>query len=173
MQKARPEDSESLTEMAQRAYRQHFSYLWTAEGLENYLTTAYQPDLFEKAIREDDNSMIWLAIQQEQLCGYLMYYRRKKLPGAEAEGGYINRIYLLDHCGGQGIGSQLMKMAIQQGLEDDVPYLWLEVMQSNAASIAFYQKQGFSFRGETAFTQLPMRTVELSRMWWMVKELAV
>lgn len=167
---AEVDDTYALAGMAQLAYRQHFSYLWTAEGLERYLDLAYQPSLFEKTIR-DDHTTIWLAQDQSHICGYLMYHHQKRLPGIAVTGGYINRIYLLEHCSGLGIGSRLMKHATNQGTKDGVPYLWLEVMQSNPSSITFYQKHGFDFRGETAFTQLPMRTEELSRMWWMVKSL--
>lgn len=167
---AQTDDICALTEMAQLAYRQHFSYLWTAEGLEQYLAQAYQPSLFEKTIR-DEHTTIWLALQQSDICGYLMYHRQKRLPGFDMAGGYINRIYLLEHCSGLGIGSRLLQQAAGQGLEDEVPYLWLEVMQSNKSSIAFYQKHGFDLRGATAFTQLPMRTPALSKMCWMVRPL--
>ncbi|MCB0628722.1 MAG: GNAT family N-acetyltransferase [Lewinella sp.] len=170
IRKARPEDSGALAEMGQLAYRQHFSYLWTEEGLERYLENAYQPDFFEKTIR-DENAVIWLALLESQICGYLIYHRSKSLSQAGNNGGYINRIYLLDHCAGMGLGSRLLHLAVDQGKADQKDYLWLEVMQSNEESIAFYQKQGFDFRGATAFTRFPMRTEALSRMWWMVKVL--
>ena len=163
------DDIPLLCEMGKRAYRQHFSYLWTPDGLEHYLTRAYHPNVFQDALA-DDNAIIWLVQNQQELCGFLMYYRRKRLPGLAGSGGYINRIYLLESCAGRGLGSRLMGLALEQVRNDGCSYLWLEAMQSSTDTIRFYQKHGFKIHGATAYTQLPMRNTELAKMWWMTRQ---
>ncbi len=165
---ALPEDCSLLSQLGKKAYRQHFTYLWTPEGLEAFFDFAYTPEYF-RAVLQDDNAIIWLLEHESQAVGYLMYYRRKRLPGQETAGGYVNRIYLLESCLGKGLGGQLLNRAFEQAQRDRCPYIWLESMQSSAESIRFYQKFGFEICGETAYTAVAMRSPELSKMWYLMK----
>lgn len=165
---ARSTEYTILAELGRRAYRQHFTHLWTPAGMDRYLDQAYTADFFASALQSEEIK-IWLAESGGRPCGYLMYHRRKALPGRADEGGCIHRIYLLAGCGGQGLGSRLMACVLRQAQQDGVPYVWLESMQSSEQSIRFYQKHGFEIYGETAFTQMQMRTPELARMWWMYR----
>jgi GNAT superfamily N-acetyltransferase len=170
IRRAVPEDSPLLASLGKQAYRQHFTYLWTPEGLEAYFEIAYTPQIFRRTI-EDRNALVWLLEYEEQAAGYLMYFRRKRLPAQQQEGGYLNRIYLLDHCVGKGLGRQLMQCAIDQAYRDQVPFVWLESMQSSEQTIRFYERSGFVICGDAVFTKVPMRTPELARMWYLKRDL--
>ena len=166
IRQAVPEDHELLSQLGKTAYRQHFTYLWTSEGLDAYLDFAYAPDHFQSVLA-DQNAVIWVLEYAGQPVGYLMYFKLKALPGQEEAGAYINRIYLLDVGTGKGLGSQLMQYAIDRARQDGRPYVWLESMQSSVDTIRFYQKHGFEICGELSFTRIPMRTPELAKMWYM------
>lgn len=170
IRRAVPSDSRLLSDLGKTAYRQHFTYLWTNQGLEQFFDLLYTPAYFEEILR-DDSVVIWVAETAGRAIGYLIYYCNKKLPDWNETGGYINRIYLLRGYNGQGIGSRLMDCAVERAGRDGVSYLWLESMQSSEASIRFYQKHGFEICGATAFTQVPMRTRELAKMWYMYRKL--
>ncbi|PHN03494.1 GNAT family N-acetyltransferase [Flavilitoribacter nigricans] len=170
IRRAVPEDCHLLSRLGMEAYRQHFTYLWTPEGLDRFFASAYTPEFFRDTL-EDENGMIWLVEEEGQPLGYLMYFRKEKLPGREQKGGYVNRIYLLQRAMGKGAGSRLMSCALQQARRDGCTYLWLESMQSSTESIQFYQKHGFEISGATAYTKVAMRDPELAKMWYMVKDL--
>lgn len=168
IRQALPGDCTLLSQLGKKAYRQHFTYLWTPAGLESFFALAYTPEHF-RSVLQDKNAIIWLLEQDSHAVGYLMYFRRKRLPGQPEEGGYVNRIYLLEECMGKGLGGQLLSQAFDQARRDECPYVWLESMQSSTQSIRFYQKNGFEICGDTAYTEVAMRTPELSKMWYMMK----
>lgn len=166
IRRATPEDCFLLSRLGQKAYRQHFTYLWTPEGLDQFFQLAYTPNFF-RTVLLDDNAIVWLAEKNNQGVGYLMYYRSRRLPGEVAAGGYINRIYLIKEANGLGLGSQLMTFALEQARHDHKAYVWLESMQSSERAITFYQKHGFQICGATTFTKIKMREPDLAKMWYL------
>lgn len=163
------EDAAALQKMAVSAYHEHFRYLWTAEGLENYLNGHYDLATFLSFI-EDKNRNTFLATVDHQIAGFLIDHQGKNL-GNEQKGYYIHRIYLLAAYARHGIGKQLMEKGYQQAKRLGKKYLWLEVMQSSTASIGFYKKRGFQIVQEAHFDLLPMRTPQLEKMFIMKKEI--
>lgn len=176
IRRAQADDVDILVDLCQRTYRQHFTYLWAPANLKAYLEKAYSAPAILACLKAAD-CQIWLAEAEGEPLGYLMLQARKRLPGAEktdseAAGAYLQRIYVLAEHAGRGVGSRMMKHAVNLAEATNHPYLWLQVMQSSYRSIAFYRHHGFQIAGETIFDQFPMRTEELSKMYQMKKELS-
>ncbi|MBX2876249.1 MAG: GNAT family N-acetyltransferase [Saprospiraceae bacterium] len=160
-------DVPALQQMAERSYHQHFTYLWTPEGLQAYLEHYYDLKTFYDFIEASDRQ-VYLAFYRGQIAGYLVVQTQKNWKD-QSSGCYIHRIYLLSEFAGQGIGSLLMGKAEELARLSASNYLWLEVMQSSINSIAFYQKKGFEIVSLSYFDILPMKTEALAEMWIMQK----
>lgn len=67
------------------------------------------------------------------------------LPGSDPEGGdlELKRIYLLSRFHGSGLGTELMRQALQFARKQEAGRLLLGVYVGNTRAIAFYRKQGF------------------------------
>ena len=162
-------DVPALQAMAVQSYHQHFTYLWTTEGLEAYLDQYYDLNTFYGFI-EAAHCEVYLAYSGVQIVGYLVVQTQKDWKHT-ASGFYIHRIYMLSEFAGQGIGSILITKAEELAKAKGSDYLWLEVMQSSKNSIASYQRKGFDIVSPSYFNILPMKTEELAKMWIMKKQL--
>jgi len=162
-------DVPALQAMAVRSYHQHFPYLWEEEGLKAYLEQYYDLATFLAFLTAPERN-VYLALQEEEVVGYLVDHKQKDLDGV-ALGYYIQRIYMLAEYAGKGIGSALIQQAEKQAQQTGREYLWLEVMQSSHDSIAFYQRKGFEITRAAYFDLLPMKNKEIAKMWIMKKTL--
>ena len=169
IRQANVEDATALQKMAVAAYYQHFRYLWTVEGLEDYLSRHYDTASFLRFI-EDKKRNTFLAIIDGQIAGFLIDHQEKSFDD-QSEGYYIHRIYLLAIYAGHGIGQRLMETAYLKAKSLGKRYLWLEVMQSSSESIQFYKKRGFHIVREGRFDLLPMKNRQLEKMFVMKKEI--
>lgn len=166
---ANRKDVPALQAMAVQSYHQHFTYLWTSDGLQTYLDKYYDLNTFYDFLAAPDRQ-VYLACSQAQIAGYIVVHSQKNWQG-DPLGFYVHRIYLLSNFAGQGVGSILMAQAEQLAREMSSRYLWLEVMQSSKDSIEFYRRRGFEIISASRFDILPMKTEELAKMWIMKKPL--
>ncbi len=63
----------------------------------------------------------------------------------------IERIYISKRFHTQGLGSHLMKKAIDIAKEQNKEKIWLGVWEKNERAITFYQKSGFVRTGAHSF----------------------
>ena len=75
------------------------------------------------------------------------------LPGAELDGTdlELKRIYSFSRFHGTGLGSELMRVAVEHARRAEARRLLLGVYEHNARAIAFYRKEGFEPVGRRAF----------------------
>lgn len=93
----------------------------------------------ESLANQNEASHIWVARVQGQIVGFCHSTREQGI-------NRIRSIYILPEHQGKGIGSQLLRQAIDWlGRKQDI---MLEVVAYNERAIRFYQKLGF-VRGKT------------------------
>ena len=63
----------------------------------------------------------------------------------------VERIYADPDHKGKGIGSTLIKAAVERAKSMDYTSIWLGVFQKNEPAVAFYKKQGFTIAGDAIF----------------------
>ncbi len=90
------------------------------------------------------------------------------LAGADAF--EIERIYLDKSVIGSGVGRKVMEFALDRARSMDKEVVWLKVMDSNEATVRFYEKFGFKKIG-TERLNIPNLKDELRGMFVMSKEL--
>ena len=164
--RATPDDAVALSTLAQRAYFDHFRYLWT-DGGEAYVRETFATDRLRQE-SADDNVRHFMAWLGNRTVGYVKLNLRAPLDGVV--GLELHRIYLLAVAAGQGIGRRLVAEALRVAAENQRPFVWLKVMRSSRASIAFYEKRGFRSYAETTFAH-PLLKPEYQDMLIMKKAL--
>lgn len=163
------EQASDLSDLCFQIYPQYFTYLWDDDGAW-YLNQAYNANRLKAELDDPDVRYFWAVWQGEQV-GYLKLNITKELPQSREQGGLeIERIYFLRTAAGQGLGTRLIDYAERIARQQKRSYVWLHVMDSSLASIAFYEKRGFNQVGETMLPFLQMKP-QYRRMWQMKKPL--
>jgi len=94
---------------------------------------------------ENPDSMFFLGCYRKVPIGYL----KLNTDLAQSESGLekgleIERIYVLRHYQGKGLGSLFITHADEMARKLQKKFLWLGVWEKNPEAISFYEKQGFS-----------------------------
>jgi diamine N-acetyltransferase len=153
-------DVAQLSEIAIKAYKDHYTHLWLDEGVW-YMQKMYAVSQLLSEIR-DPNVAYYIASQHNI---HLGYFKLKKdyplsigasgLPFGFGAGStlaltnalYIERIYFTKEATGKGIGSFCFDFIEKIAVEEEKSSLWLMAMDSSQDAIRFYQKQGFQTCG--------------------------
>jgi ribosomal protein S18 acetylase RimI-like enzyme len=159
--KASVAEATQLTELARNIYKEHYLHLWHPGGAEWYMETyAYAFDKIQQELA-DDNIEYFIAVEKGIECGYLKLVLNAALEGYEKTNALeVERIYLHQKAMGKGLGKQLMQLAAQRAEDLEKDRLFLKAMDSSAAAIEFYQRQGFDICGSL---QLPMPAFSLMK----------
>lgn len=106
------------------------------------------------AYRWPDNILV--AKDGEDVIGFVGFgkYRDDELPDA----GEVFSIYILSRYYGQGVGSQLMREALNQ--LRDYPQTAVWVLKENQRAIRFYQRWGYRFDGREETLMLDSPVIE-------------
>ena len=159
IEKASVNDAAMLAVLAQQIYKEHYLHLWHPGGAAWYMNEyAYATDKIVQDLT-DANVEYYIAFQNEAPIGYLKLVLNAVLPAHESYDAIeVERIYIHQQFTGKGIGKQLMNLAMQRALQLKKDMVFLKAMDSSAAAIAFYKKEGYSICGSL---QLPLPEFEL------------
>lgn len=141
IQKITPKDSKRLSEVAIKAYKDHYLHLWHDNG-EWYLNRSFSISQLTAEI-EDINNEFYFALIQNQPVGFLKICPHNRLSGHDDDGFEVERIYLTKETTGMKIGNKLMKFAIKKAKLLNKKYVWLKAMDTSLNAIRFYQNLGF------------------------------
>lgn len=146
-------DIEELGFVGPAAYAAQYAYLWDSSAdLARQLAT-FSSGAFANFIERPD-TRVWVAEMDGAIVGFLTMIVGSVDPiGARANGSEIPRIYLLPGSQGYGIGRQLVGRAIAQAREEEVSYVWLDVMASANQARNAYLRWGFTELGSKRFTK--------------------
>lgn len=162
-------DAETLSEVAIRAYSDHYRHFWT-DGGEWYLERSFSPENL-RAELADRGNRFYLAVFEGEPVGFLKTRPDNSLPVFENEKAFeIERIYLMKQAQGKGLGRALMEFSFERARESGKNLVWLKVMDSSAAAIAFYEKMGFEKCGKVTL-DYPVMRKELRGMFILRKRI--
>lgn len=139
-------DLELLSKLARQVYQKYFLHLWKDNG-DWYRNWAFSTQTLAAELQEP-GAQWYLAYYQGEAVGFLKTVDQLGPDEADSTLFKLERIYLLPHAKGHGVGSALLNYAIQQAQQLGRPAIWLTVMDSNDDSIAFYQKHQFEIFGK-------------------------
>lgn len=151
LRQATEADTALLAEVGARTFRDAFGGQNTAEDMARYLAGAFSQEKMIEEIREPGSSF-FIAFVDDQSVGYIKL-RTSKRPACIEDDAPIEleRIYVDQHCIGQGVGAALMQRAINEARQAGYKTIWLGVWKKNDSAIAFYKKWGYEIVGEHEF----------------------
>jgi GNAT superfamily N-acetyltransferase len=134
-------DKYLLSEVAIKAYNDHYLYLWD-DGGKYYVNANFTPQQFEKEL-SDSNALFYLIYKEEEAVGFLKLNTNKAFQDyTNQQALELERIYLIKAVTGQGVGSKVMDFVIALAREKQKSIIWLKSMDSST-SVHFYQQHGF------------------------------
>lgn len=147
---------EKFSEVATRAYFDHYRHLWYDEG-EWYAHKCFNVGQLTEELSDTKNEFFF-AILDENLVGFLKLRPENQLAEQEGNGFEVERIYLTNEATGRGVGRELMEFAIEKAQQQNKGYVWLKAMDSSQNAIRFYESLGFEICGTSRLNFEQMKT---------------
>ncbi len=162
----RLEDHPRHYALMQKTYPPAFAYLWP-DGGAWYIDHVHAHEPFKNDLAQE-NSPYHHVYFREELVGIYRLKLDAEMPDFPGQPALkLDRLYLDDAVRGKGIGSALVEYAKGETSRLGKSILWLERMDTNEATIAFYRKCGFN-DGSTfrlSFEQMYSKYRGMVRVW--------
>ena len=151
LRRATSDDAIRLAAFGRQAFTDTFGTDNTPEDLAMYLEATYGPDLQRAELVNPDVSC-WLAESSGGVAGYALM-RRGSAPSIVGDDSAIElgRLYAGREFIGHGVGSRLMRAALDEARAANVRTIWLGVWEHNPRALAFYQRWKFEIIGRQPF----------------------
>ena len=140
------EDIALLSDVAVRAYCDHYKYLWYDEG-KWYSKKSFSAENLLHEL-EDENTSFFIIYFNKVAIGFLKLNIDAPLEET-TDALELERIYLTKSVTGKGIGKFVFDFVIEIAKQQNKNLIWLKVMDSSTNAIAFYKKIGFEICGDT------------------------
>jgi len=137
---------DTLTDIAIKTYKQHYSYLWLDSG-NAYIGRVYGKDNLLADLAKP-GAHYFFVYDDSELLGYFRI-KKKAYPGNPQQSGLeISKLYLLQQAIGKGIGGKIMAFIFDWAKSHQCTIVWLMVMESSPAK-TFYESFGFKHTGRS------------------------
>ncbi len=144
-------DLVTLRELSCKTYSDTFGHMNTHSNMKAYLEQAYNINKLREEL-SNSNSTFYFLYTNEKLSGYLKLNEYKAQTDIyDPQCLEIERIYVTKEFQGKGLGSFLIKKAIDIANIRKKSYVWLGVWERNHKAILFYKKKGFYVIGKHSF----------------------
>ncbi len=156
VQKLAVSNAASLSQIAVKAYSDHYVHLWHDKGAW-YIDKCFSVPNLEKELA-DTNALFFLVYYNNAAVGFMklnvnaVFESYKKEDALELE-----RIYLTKDASGKGIGTHLIGYVFEFAKQQSKKVIWIKVMDTSTDPISFYQKHGFEPCGTTRLDFVQMK----------------
>lgn len=145
------DDLVTLQEFSCKTYSDTFGHMNTPSNMKDYLEQAYDIDKLRDEL-SNSYSTFYFLYTDEKLTGYLKLNEYKAQTDIyDLQSLEIERIYVIKEFQGKGLGSAIIKKAIDTANIRKKSYVWLGVWERNHKAITFYKKNGFYVIGKHSF----------------------
>ncbi len=148
---ASPADAHLLADLGARTFQSAFGAQNDPDDMAAYLAEAFGPEV-QAAELADPATTFLIAEIDGQPAGYA---RLRRGPAPDSIPGRrrieLARLYAEPHRIGRGVGSALMRAALELAADEGFDTLWLSTWDVNHQGIAFYEKWGLEVVGEQDF----------------------
>jgi GNAT superfamily N-acetyltransferase len=135
------EHAEELAQIAVRAYRDYYLYLWNDDG-SWYVNMSFSIPQFQKELK-DPNAAFFLLKENDVDIGFMKLNLDQPLTGFESFSALeLERIYLLKSASRKGFGRAAVQYCFQLATKLGRKIVWLKSMDSSDA-LHFYKNLGF------------------------------
>jgi len=136
-------DAEALQTLSILAYRDTFDEFNTVENMQAYLEAAYNLPKIIRELQTPDTQFL-LLIKDQQLAGYIkLNVNQAQTEPVDPQALEVERLYIHPDYKYQGLGSQLMQLALDTAQQTGKNQVWLGVWEHNEPAQKFYHKWGF------------------------------
>lgn len=147
------EDLQALREIGIETYKEHFSDIWTAAGIQNFLSQDFSVSELRRSIGSPINHCWLIALNKEdQAVGFSKVNWSKPIPMSDQIGAELQKIYFLKSQAGKGYGKQLLQFIHDSAKNRNEGFIWLDVLKTNSNAQRFYESFGFRALGEIPFS---------------------
>ena len=145
-------DLDTLLKIGCETYREHFSAIWSAAGLQAFLDRDFSTSALGQSLQSSD-SHLWLIASDEnaQIVGFAKVNWATPAPLTRETGAELQKIYFLKSAAGLGYGGQLLQHIEDRAVQRGERLLWLDVLKTNSNARRFYEAFGFQRIGEIPF----------------------
>lgn len=131
-------------------YEAYFQYD-DAGDLAKYICEAFAPEKIAAEIA-DENSTFFIIYCDGKGVGYAKLRANSKADCIADENSIeLQRIYILEHVFGKGVGEAMLAHCLQTARDRGFSTLWLGVWERNFRAQRFYEKHGFRRVGSLTF----------------------
>ena len=149
---ASPSDAAALQHVGVASYREHFSEIWTAAGIEAFIAADFSDQALSATLAAPQRHLWLLACEDgDRPVGYAKINWDTADPIAGRQGAELQKIYFLKSCVGKGYGRQLWTRIVDCVGERSLSRIWLDVLKSNTSARRFYERNGLKTLGEMPF----------------------
>jgi ribosomal protein S18 acetylase RimI-like enzyme len=167
LQIVRTHDIKKIAALGRETYSQHFSEIWSGQGLENYLEDHFSRMVLEAQLKTD-LVQYYIPVYKKQDAGIVKIKLQSQIPAPPFDQGFeLEKIYLLKNFTGLGLGKQILSLADDLAAKAGEKFLWLDVLKNNIRAKKLYHSMGFDTVGEINFTT----DIQKIDMWIMRKQL--
>ncbi len=145
------DDVKNVKDICERTFQETFADTNTDEDMAEYLQVNFNEEQIIKELT-NEHSFYYLVDTDGETAGYM----KLNICSAQTEDGHpdaleVQRIYILERFKGNGIGKELIQIAIDTAKQMNRDYVWLGVWEHNYPAIKFYEKLGFEKFGQHTF----------------------
>lgn len=137
-------DAPALCALAQETYADAFGASMSASDLNAQLTENLSRARVEKFLRVD---VVLVAEMNGQMIGYVQFGDYPDVSGAQE----LRRLYVRATFQNQGIGTQLLRAALEHPQLKNAPRIYLDVWERNLGARRLYERFGFHVVGAQKF----------------------
>jgi ribosomal protein S18 acetylase RimI-like enzyme len=151
IRRAAASDAPAVAALGARTFTDTFAHLYPPEDLAAFLAEAHAPAKVAAEIA-DPGMGVWLAERDGEAVAYAVA-GPCHLPHPEVTPacGELKRIYVDKAAQGEGLGAQLMEIALAWLEREGPRRLWIGVWSGNLGAQRLYERAGFRKVGEYGF----------------------
>lgn len=146
-------DLRTLQALGRETYCDHFSSLWSPQGLELFLEQHFSVVALAATLDRPQQHQWLIAYDiNNHPIGFSKTNWAQADPINHIAGAELQKIYFCAAAAGMGLGEKLISFILQHAAEKEQPRLWLEVLHTNVKAQRFYERVGFSAIGNLPFS---------------------
>ncbi|MBK8552176.1 MAG: GNAT family N-acetyltransferase [Ignavibacteria bacterium] len=148
--KAESSDSVQLSVLFKQVYIQTYDTEGVTAESSNYISRQFSVEKIEDTIIKNPGNII-VASNGGNLLGAAEIEFDNVCPADNIRTPELCKLYVLERFYGKGIGYGLLKEAEMAVISKGKNMIWLTVYFMNSRAIAFYERNGFKYTGDTYF----------------------
>lgn len=145
-------DAAALSQLGTATFVEAFGHLYSPADLQEFLSKAHSVQMYERLLRDPDVA-IWLATPDvAPPIGYIVAGLCKlPVPNLEPRAGEIRRLYVRTTEQSGGLGTRLLKIALDWLRAEGFGPMYVGVWSANFGAQRLYERFGFEKIGEYEF----------------------